>query len=207
VVDSFKDGFTPFIPFSRLQSFKHRSSIISSDIPIENIKNQNLDDQYLCESLNPEKMSVDSATRHWIKTVTSGMVDASQKTTDLYDRHGVIWGTVSKELRKGQQEIRQYFDFFVNLPELSVVSGSYQSHIQLFGDIAISSGYYTFQFIECSEETRKTIKIVPARFTFIFKRAPTSDHSSYPFEESSSWKIINHHSSALPEQPPNLPLI
>ena len=66
--------------------------------------------------------------------------------------------------------MKQYFDYFANLPELSVVEGSYRNHVQLFHahtdcPTAIASGYYTFRF----RNSDGTFKVVPARFTFTYR--------------------------------------
>lgn len=157
-------------------------------------------DHYFAHTL-AQKASVDMATRHWMAVVSSGDLNAPQLTTQLYREDGVIWGTVSQDLRKGHKEIRQYFEFFARQKELSVVPGSYKSHIQLCSDsVAVSSGYYTFQCLDESLNVPpNTYRIVPARFTFIFEKQPTSS-----FDTMNCWKIVNHHSSVIPEQPSGL---
>jgi hypothetical protein len=154
------------------------------------------------------KTSIDLATRHWMSVVSSGLPNAPQMTAELYTEDAVIWGTVSKDLRKGRKEILQYFDFFSRQQDLCVVPGSYKSHIQLYGNVAISSGYYTFQFTD-----GEVTKVVPARFTFIFERQQSDDVKTiddsgsvhdYLFSSPYRWKIVNHHSSMIPEQPPGL---
>lgn len=176
----------------QMPKYNHDNTIMFKD-GLKHSRNENV----FAHNLS-QKASVDSATRHWMSVVSSGLQDAPQLTTELYTSDAVIWGTVSEDLRKGQHEILQYFEFFARQKQLSVVPGSYKSHIQLFGDVAISSGYYTFQFLDdasVDSDTNK-YKVVPARFTFIFERQYIGDKVTIP-----EWKIVNHHSSVIPEQP------
>lgn len=48
----------------------------------------------------------------WRDTLTSGAPDAAKRTAALYSKDGVLWGTVSEEVRDTPEEI---YDYFVSL--------------------------------------------------------------------------------------------
>uniref|UniRef100_A0A7S2W1P3 Calcium/calmodulin-dependent protein kinase II association-domain domain-containing protein n=1 Tax=Rhizochromulina marina TaxID=1034831 RepID=A0A7S2W1P3_9STRA len=134
--------------------------------------------------------SVDEATLHWCKTVTSGAADNWQRVSALYDQDALLWGTVSEDLR-GEQDLVDYFKYFAMIPGLSLREGSYKSNVQILSeDAAINSGYYTFEIPQDNGD----VKAVPARFTFVYRRRDE------PID-GCEWAIVNHHSSAIPEQP------
>eukprot|EP00616_Rhizochromulina_sp_CCMP1243_P000922 CAMPEP_0118998682 /NCGR_PEP_ID=MMETSP1173-20130426/63201_1 /TAXON_ID=1034831 /ORGANISM="Rhizochromulina marina cf, Strain CCMP1243" /LENGTH=541 /DNA_ID=CAMNT_0006950181 /DNA_START=29 /DNA_END=1655 /DNA_ORIENTATION=+ len=136
-----------------------------------------------------QKESVDTATRHWCSTVTSGAEDNWQRVVNLYAKDAKLWGTVSEDLR-GEQDLIDYFKFFAMIPGLSLKPGSYKSDVQVMGDSAINSGYYTFEI----PQKDGSIKAVPARFTFVYRKREEA-------LDGIEWEIVNHHSSAVPEQP------
>ena len=98
-------------------------------------------------------------------------------------RAQVLWGTVSEEIRASPASVQQYFDYYASLDSLSVVEGSYQPSIRVFGDVAISSGTYTFRYAEGGVE-----RLVPQRFTFVYRRSADS---------AAGWEIVDHHSSQV----------
>jgi len=131
-----------------------------------------------------EKASVDAATKKWIDIVTSPG-DSSQSVLNLYADDAVFLGSVSEDVRVGPLDIKNYFDYFADIPGLRVKPGSFKSVVQIFGDFAISSGYYEFQY----PKDNGKLNTVPARFTFAYRR------------RGDTWEIVNHHSSKTPEQP------
>lgn len=136
-----------------------------------------------------EKESVDEATIAWMNTVTT-YGDTSQQVAELYSDDAVLWGTVSEDLRYTSKDIRSYFEYFANIPGLTVKPGSFKSVVQVFGkrrNIAISSGYYEF----LKPDGHGGITSIPARFTFAYKKQ----------KYGNKWEIINHHSSIIPKQP------
>lgn len=136
-----------------------------------------------------EKASVDEATIAWMNTVTT-YGDTSEQVTKLYSEDSVLWGTVSEDLRYTKKDIKSYFEYFANIPGLTVKPESFKSVVQIFGkrrNIAISSGYYEF----LKPDGRGGITSIPARFTFAYRKK----------KYSNQWEIINHHSSIIPKQP------
>lgn len=127
---------------------------------------------------------VAETTDTWLNTVTSGSEGVVDETVALYAEDGILWGTVSEQIRDTPAEIRDYFEFFAKLPELSV--SSYKGCVRMYDEnVAINTGYYTFTYSEDGE----TIE-VPARYSFVYHK-----------DDNNQWEIIEHHSSALPEAP------
>jgi uncharacterized protein (TIGR02246 family) len=132
-----------------------------------------------------ERASVEAATTLWMATVTSGRPNAAETVMQLYAEDAMLLGTVSEQVRDQRSEIKSYFDYFTQLPRLSV--SGYRSFVRVYGDTAINSGYYTFSY-----EKEGHTKVVPARFTFNYRRI------------NGQWLIEDHHSSAIPKAPDKL---
>lgn len=122
------------------------------------------------------KTDVDTATAQWISAFNR------KSTTDivaLYAKDAVFFGTSSPVLRDTPELVQ---DYFKSLPTLGGATISLGEHrVQIFGDTAISTGFYT----RTSVEQGKTVTS-PARFTFVYAK------------RNGRWLIVNHHSSALP---------
>ncbi|GAB5036251.1 protein conserved in bacteria with a cystatin-like fold containing protein [Nannochloropsis oceanica] len=131
---------------------------------------------------------VAATTEKWLKTVTGQKPTSPAETAALYANDGVLWATVSTELRVNPKEIRDYFDVFARLPNLTVTD--YKPFIRMYGDIALNDGYYTVHF-DSPDGKKVTTK---ARYVFVYKRN----------ESSGAWEIIDHHSSAMPVAPAGL---
>jgi hypothetical protein len=138
-------------------------------------------------TLTPEQTSVDTATRVWMATVTSGKATVVEDTLALYAPDAVLLATVSEQIRDEPQELRDYFSFFTKLSKLA--ASDYKPTIRVYDTIAINSGYYTFSF----ETAPGVTKQVPARYTFVYQKV------------NDKWMIVEHHSSVIPEAPEQLP--
>ena len=102
--------------------------------------------------------------------------DNPERVAALYASDAVLLPTVSNQVRRNQEEITDYFiNFLAKNPSGKIDS----ANVRTFGDLAINSGIYTFTFND--GET------VQARYTFVYKW------------NGQDWKIIEHHSSAMPE--------
>jgi uncharacterized protein (TIGR02246 family) len=139
------------------------------------------------DTLTPEQTSVDTATRLWMATVTSGKATVVEDVLALYAPNAVLLATVSEQIRDEQQELRDYFNFFTKLSKLA--ASDYKPTIRVYDDMAINSGYYTFSFETAPGVTKK----VPARYTFVYQKV------------NDKWIIVEHHSSVVPEAPEQLP--
>tara|TARA_R110000751_G_C13595779_1_gene461569 strand:+ start:84 stop:500 length:417 start_codon:yes stop_codon:yes gene_type:complete len=111
----------------------------------------------------------------WLDTVCTH--DASAITA-LYLPDGVLLGTVAKKIKYGLNEIRSYFDMFVQKKPCGVIT---EISSKVYHNIAIVNGTYTFEI----QEGKKKVQ-VPARFTFVLNNI------------NGNWKIDTHHSSAQP---------
>jgi hypothetical protein len=116
--------------------------------------------------------------RKWEKALSSG---DENNVTALYHEDGVLWGTLSPVIRNTPELIREYFVKFATLDRISVEFRD--PVIRRYGKVAVNTGYYTFSWFENGEKV-----VVPARYSFV-----------YLFEKD--WKIVDHHSSMIPEQP------
>lgn len=120
---------------------------------------------------NPEIMALFET---WNRAVQTGN---PQSVTDLYEADAVLLPTISNKVRHNHDEIEDYFiQFLENAPKGEIN----ESNIQALGEIIIHSGIYTFSFKDDSE--------VQARFSFVYQW------------NGEDWKIIEHHSSQMPEQ-------
>ena len=130
---------------------------------------------------------VAETTDTWLDTVTSGSEGVVDEVVGLYAEDGLLWGTVSEQVRDTPGEIRDYFEYFAKIPELSV--SSYKGCVRMYDEnLAINSGYYTFTYTKDGQT-----KEVPARYSFTYHK-----------DNNNQWEIIEHHSSALPEAPETL---
>ncbi|KAG5182649.1 hypothetical protein JKP88DRAFT_208654 [Tribonema minus] len=126
----------------------------------------------------------------WLRTVTSGTANAARDTAQLYAPDGVLWGTLSEEVRDTPAEIFDYFDYFANKPHLRV--SGYRPLIRVDGDVALNTGYYTFTWDDGSSGGTASKR---ARYSFVYRRDPLAP---------TGWTIIDHHSSAMPDAPAKL---
>ena len=99
------------------------------------------------------------------------------QVTALYAENAVLLPTVSNQVRHNPAEIRDYFVGFLQKSPQGVID---ESNIQLLSEThATNSGVYTFTFGDGSTVT--------ARFRYLYVASDTG------------WKILQHHSSAMPE--------
>ena len=114
----------------------------------------------------------------WMEAVCSNDVDA---ILCLYKKDGLLLGTMDSEIRKGHDEIKIYFDYFLQFKPCGRISNIIEEDL---GNrrMAIANGIYEFDLTENGEQTT-----TPARFTFVLDR------------EGTKWKIHSHHSSKKPE--------
>jgi uncharacterized protein (TIGR02246 family) len=109
----------------------------------------------------------------WNQALQSG----NPKTvTKLYEYNAILLPTVSNKVRHNHQEIE---DYFVNFLAKGPVGKIDEANVRTFGEVAINSGIYTFAF--------KDGNSVRARFTYVYRW------------NGQDWKIVEHHSSQLPE--------
>ena len=113
----------------------------------------------------------------WMAAVCARKPDA---VVAQYARDGVLVGTVAQRIKQGRADIRTYFKRFLAKDGLC---GQFDSHlIEVYPDTAIHTGTYTFSW----RVNGKAVQ-VPARYTFVWRNT------------DEGWRIVNHHSSVLPE--------
>lgn len=108
---------------------------------------------------------------------------ATGKTSEvvkLYAPNGILQPTVSNRIRATPEEIGEYFDHFLQLKPHGQIN--YRQIRILDENTALDSGAYTFDVVK-----NKKHSLVRARYTFVYEKI------------GGEWKIINHHSSAMPE--------
>lgn len=101
------------------------------------------------------------------------------KVGALYAEDAVLLPTVSNEIRKTPAAIQDYFvRFLKKKPRGRII----QQNIRLFDTLAINSGIYTFDLTIDGNDAQ-----LLCRYTFVYRKEPQG------------WKIIEHHSSVMPE--------
>jgi len=109
----------------------------------------------------------------WNEAIQSG---SPETVTALYEYNAILLPTVSNKVRHNHKEIEDYFSHFLAKKPVGKIN---ESNIRIFGDIAINSGIYTFTLNEGNPVT--------ARYTYVYRW------------NGQQWKIIEHHSSQMPE--------
>ncbi len=114
----------------------------------------------------------------WNTALKSGN---AQAVVDLYAADAVLQPTVSNQVRTTPAEIKDYFEHFLAFKPVGQIN--YRAIHTLGSNVAVDSGVYTFTLAEADGKTRQ----VQARYTFVYEQV------------DGQWKILNHHSSAMPE--------
>lgn len=128
-------------------------------------------------SVDQKEEEIESLFTAWNSSLQSGDPD---KVVTNYANDAVLLPTMSKKVRHGREEIKDYFNHFLTLNPRGEIN---EKNIRIYGDIAVNSGLYTFKIRKSEEEEE-----IKARFTFVYKKT------------ENEWKIIEHHSSVMPEQ-------
>ncbi|MEM9566427.1 MAG: SgcJ/EcaC family oxidoreductase [Actinomycetota bacterium] len=110
----------------------------------------------------------------WNEALLTGDPD---QVTALYAADAVLLPTVSNQVRHDHAEIRDYFVGFLAKKPAGVIDEA--NTRSLTDDLASNAGVYTFSFGDGSQTT--------ARFSYLYRNG------------GDGWKIIEHHSSAMPE--------
>ncbi|MBD8574103.1 SgcJ/EcaC family oxidoreductase [Pseudomonas syringae] len=111
---------------------------------------------------------------------------SAKTVTGLYATNAVLQPTVSNEVRATPTQISDYFDHFLVLKPVGRIN--YREIRSLGPTAAMDSGVYTFTLTAADGK----ISEVQARYTFLYTQV------------DGKWKILNHHSSAMPQVQPLL---
>ena len=110
----------------------------------------------------------------WNDALATGNPDV---VTNMYAEDAVLLPTVSNQVRHNHAEIRDYFVAFLAKQPKGVIT---ESNARVLSDtLATNAGVYVFTFGDGST--------VSARFNYTYEL------------RGGAWKIIQHHSSAMPE--------
>ncbi|WP_210580636.1 SgcJ/EcaC family oxidoreductase [Streptomyces sp. GESEQ-4] len=127
----------------------------------------------------PSKAQVASLFDTWNAALQTG--DA-QKVADLYAEDAVLLPTVSNKIRIDREGRVDYFEHFL---ENKPVGTKIQTVVNVLdANSAIDTGTYKFDLTD--PETGEK-RVVEARYTYEYEK------------RNGEWKIVNHHSSAMPE--------
>ncbi|MFN3233791.1 MAG: hypothetical protein ACE365_00040 [Gammaproteobacteria bacterium] len=141
---------------------------------------------FVPKNMNSDKSGLKAAYKQWTTAVTTAKGNPISVKL-LYSKDAVLLPTLSNDLlfknvEIGEKDIGDYFIKFTSLPDLSVSTKELIS--RTYGDnVGTNVGFYTFSYTK----NGKTIKL-PARFSFVYLKDKNGD-----------WKIIEHHSSVVPE--------
>lgn len=132
-------------------------------------------------SKSPTKAQVANLFGTWNAALQTGNPDTVAK---LYCAQGaVLLPTVSNRVRTSHEGIVDYFTYFLKSKPVGRID---QQYIRVLGPhTAINSGVYTFQLTKDGKTSS-----VQARYTFVYEK------------QHGHWCIMDHHSSAMPEQTP-----
>ena len=122
---------------------------------------------------------VAAAAQNWATVFADNNPDTMMP---LYAKDGVLWGTLSPSVRFDPAAVKAYVGAFQALPKATVKFGD-QSDPGVRRH-AVNTGYYTFSYTKDGET-----KSIPARYSFTYVK------------DGNDWKIIDHHSSAVPQPP------
>ena len=111
---------------------------------------------------------------NWNDAIQTGDPD---KVTAMYAEDAVLLPTVSNQVRHNHSEIRDYFvSFLAKSPSGEINEANPR---QLSDDLVSNTGVYTFTFGDGAQ--------VMARYSYLYKCI------------GGEWKILEHHSSMMPE--------
>ena len=126
------------------------------------------------------KEDVAAAGQKWATVFAENNPDAM---LPFYAKDAVLWGTLSPTVRSDPGAIKAYFvGAFQALPKATVKFGD--QLIRVYGNTAVNTGYYTLSYIKDGET-----KTLPARYSLTYVK------------DADDWKIVDHHSSAVPTPP------
>lgn len=113
----------------------------------------------------------------WNAALATGDADTVAK---LYATDAVLEPTVSNQVRTTPAEIKDYFVKFLKSKPQGTIN---YRQIRILGDdAALDTGVYTFDLVRDGKHQK-----VHARYTYVYRK------------DAGGWKILNHHSSAMPE--------
>jgi uncharacterized protein (TIGR02246 family) len=123
-----------------------------------------------------EEAAIGRVTAQWAKTLSA---HDPIRVAALYDEPFVLYATFKTQINTMEGLVNYFTDLFKK-EDVKVVFN--EQNIRVYGATAVNSGLYTFSY----KEEGKRVE-VEARFTFVYALTPAG------------WRIVDHHSSVLPE--------
>lgn len=131
------------------------------------------------QSEKPTKAEIAAQFDGWNKALRTGDPGT---VADRYGKDAVLLPTVSDKVRSNQAGIVGYFEKFL---ENKPVGKKLETHINILDhDSAVDAGVYEFTLTDPDSGDQRVVK---ARYSYTYEK--------YDGE----WKIVNHHSSVMPE--------
>jgi uncharacterized protein (TIGR02246 family) len=151
--------------------------LISSTVFAKDVETPKVYREVAATPSNPREAEIATLFDRWNAALATGNPDEVAK---LYASDAVLEPTVSNEVRTTPAEIKNYFVKFLRLKPHGTIN---YRQIRLLGDnAALDTGVYTFKIVKEGQQ-----KAVHARYTYVYTKV------------DGGWKILNHHSSAMPE--------
>ncbi|MFE9649475.1 SgcJ/EcaC family oxidoreductase [Streptomyces sp. NPDC006365] len=131
------------------------------------------------KAAKPSKKEVAALFDGWNAALQTG---DPETVADRYAKDAVLLPTLSPEVRSDRAGIVDYMEHFLeNKPKGEIV----ERHINVLdNNSAIDAGLYDFHITDPETGEKTTVQ---ARYTYEYEK------------RNGEWKIVNHHSSALPE--------
>ncbi|WP_405518160.1 SgcJ/EcaC family oxidoreductase [Streptomyces canus] len=127
----------------------------------------------------PTKTAIAGLFNTWNAALQTG---DSEKVADLYAEDAVLLPTVSNKVRSDRAGIVDYFQHFL---EKKPAGKKVQTIVKVLdSNSAIDTGVYEFTLTDPDTGAKR---VVEARYTYEYEK------------RGGQWKIVNHHSSAMPE--------
>ncbi|NEB00514.1 SgcJ/EcaC family oxidoreductase [Streptomyces sp. SID13726] len=128
----------------------------------------------------PSKKQIAHLFDNWNAALQTG---DPKKVANLYAKDAVLLPTVSNKIRTNHAQIVDYFEHFLqNKPVGKKVTTIVNV---LDSNSAIDTGVYKFTLTDPKTGDKR---VVEARYTYEYEK-----------QKNGQWKIVNHHSSAMPE--------
>ena len=109
----------------------------------------------------------------WNQAIQTGN---PEEVVKLYAENAVLLPTLSNTVCDSREKILNYFKHFVSKGPKATIE---QSHSRELGDACLYCGVYSFSFADGSSAV--------ARYSFVYQNI------------NGEWKILEHHSSLMPE--------
>ncbi|MFF7447361.1 MULTISPECIES: SgcJ/EcaC family oxidoreductase [unclassified Streptomyces] len=131
------------------------------------------------QSKKPTRAEIAAQFDGWNKALRTG---DPETVAARYGTDAVLLPTVSNKVRSNHGAIVDYFEHFLkNKP----VGKKIETHVNILDhNSALDSGVYEFTLTDPDTGEKRVVK---ARYTYEYEK------------RDGEWKIVNHHSSAMPE--------